>query len=684
MTTYTKKFKEFIEEYNPNDGDYVVGYRKLDDSEVKIPLIALDNSITANKYLRKDIDDYANGLIRFNKGIIVGSDIMSTIYTQGLTGWYGDKSGNFEMNSLRLREFLEVPELRKNKVTVMGNQFWFTDSALIKTALSKGNSLYDIHFKLEDLEYSSFELGDILKGIYHYDNGFRTVYLRVYELIINYDTGGEVGIRVESLNGAQPMQSMLLVRMNNAIDKTRQGSLFADGLNKYIRVLDGYNADNPTSEGDLSTLKVQMGDLSNIKGHPVFGNLEGYGVYMQNAYVEGKIIVKNDPSKPGQELGVYKGIWDSKSEYYKFDQVTYKGSLYTSKQVKNIGNLPSGAIDDLWWELTVSKGDDGTSGTSTYLLELSNDNHTIPTDYEGKNPSYANASCTAYVFEGAIDISDRYTIVASVQLPGTPDTVTIVQSDNTAILTHIADELNTAAILFTASTEGYPTLTKTWSISKVKSGIPGETTTAYWLVTDSPVIKKLKDGTYNPNPFVIRAFTQIGEGDIMPYEGYIKLTYGTQVQVALGSIYQFVPFNDVSSYTIELYKDALTTILLDKEIVSVVSDGENGQDGQDNYAIDIISSPNAGFYREYQPYNATFQVIVYKGMEDITDTLTPSCFVWKRISENTVGDPDWDIMHEGIGSLLQLTEQDLVGDTQIYIYVYQNDGTFLKTMKIRF
>lgn len=602
MATYTKKFKEFIEEYNPNNGDYVVGYRKLDDSEVRIPLISLDNSITANKYIRKDIDDYANGLIRFQKGLISGSNVMSTIYLQGLDGWFGDERGNFEMNSLTLREFLEVPELRKNKITVMGNQFWFTDSALIKTAVARGNNEYDIHFKLEELEYSSFELNDILKGIYHYANGFYTVYLQVYELILDPIENGEIGVRVRSLNGKAPMQSMLLVRMNNSEDTERQGSLFADGLNKYIRVLDGYDEERPTSEGRADwiervsipspddpeapptikeiyhkgSLKVQIGDLSKIIQHPVFGDLEGYGLYADNVYLTGKLIVKNDPNAPGQELGVYRGVWDAKSNYYKFDQVTYKGSLYTSKQINNKGNVPKGGVDDIWWELTVSKGEDGESSASNFTLELSNDNHTIPADYDGKNPSYGGAYCTAYVYEGTTEVTELYTITAKVELPATPETLHVVQSDNTATITYIADELTAAIVSFTATAEGYPTLIKQWSISKLNAGNPGEAATAYWLVTDSPVIKQYADGSFKPSPFVIRAFKQVGNGNIEPYNGYIKLTYDKEVKVVAGSVYQFIPTADVDQYIIELYQDAATKVLLDKEIVSVVSDGKDG------------------------------------------------------------------------------------------------------------
>lgn len=607
MAAYTKKFKEFIEDQNPDDGDYVVGYRKLDDSEVRIPLHAIDNSITANKYVRKDIDDHVNGIIRFNNGATFGSNIMSVIYLQGLSGWLGDSDGNFEMNSLRLREFLEVPELRKNKITVMGNQFWFTDSAMVKTALPTGGGRHDVYFKLEDLEYASFELNDILKGIYHYDNGFYTVYLRVYELILDPNTTGEIGVRVESLNGKAPMQAMLLARMNNSQDSQRQGSIFADGLEKYIRILDGYIPSNPTSEGSLETLRMQMGDLSSIKGHPIFGDLEGYGMYADNVYIQGKIVVKNDPNRPGQELGVYRGQWDSQSTYYKYDQVTHKGSLYTSKQIDNTGNVPTGEVDDLWWELTVSKGNDGTSGTENYIIELSNDNHTIPTDSNGENPSYGGASSTAYVYEGSNDISSVYTIKATVSLPATPQTLHIVQNGNTATVTYMDKSLDAASVKFTATATGYPTLTKEWSISKVKSGTPGEDAVSYWLVTDSPVIKKLTTEVngqevirYEPSPFVIRAFNQVGSGDVLPYSGFIRLTYGTQVKVVSGAVYSFIPEANVEKYTIELFQDAGLTVLLDKEIVSVVSDGKDG------------TTPNWNLYIYYNsstaPATPTFKV----------------------------------------------------------------------------
>lgn len=576
MTTYTKKFKEFIEEYNPKSDDYVVGYRGLDNGEVRIPLVSLDNSITANKYIRKDIDDYANGIIRFNKGFTADTNIMSTIYLQGMSGWIGNSKGDFEMNSLTLREFLEVPELRKNKITVMGNQFWFTDSAMTKEVVGIGLDEYSILLKLEEGEYGSFEINDVLKGIYHYNNGFYTVYLQVYELILDGITGGEIGIRVRSLNGKDPQQAMLLARVTNTTDEDRQGSLYADGIRKYIRVLDGYNPSIPDFDGSIDTLKVQIGDLSTVTNHPVFGNLEGYGLYADNVYLQGKIIVKNDPNQPGQELGVYRGTWSSKSTYYKFDQVTYNGSLYTSKAINNIGNVPTGQLDDIWWELTISKGSDGTSGTSTVIMELTNDNHNIPTDSEGKNPSYGGASTSILMFQGTTDVTDIYKLTTTLEKPTTSDQFQFMQNDNTVIITFMSDEIDNASIRITATAEGYPTVDKIWTITKVKSGAPGSDSTAYWLVTDSPVIKKDVNGIFSPSPFVIRAFSQTGTNDIIGYDGFIRLSYGSEVQVVAGSVYQFIPSADVTKYTIELFAESALKTLLDKEIVSVVEDGADG------------------------------------------------------------------------------------------------------------
>lgn len=596
----TKKFNEFIEERYPQSGDYMVGYRTIDSEEFRIPLGYLNTSIISNRFIRKDIDDYADGVITFNSGLKTAGDVYSTIFLQGLNGWYIDPKGNLEVNSLTAREYIETPELRKNRITVMGNQFWFTDSALIRFVTATGSSMYDVYWKLEEGEYGSFVLDDIVKGIFHYDTGFYTTYLRVIEEILD-DQGGQIGVKMLSINGRAPMAHMTVARMNNFTNKDRQGSIFVDGLKKYFQVTDGFNPADPTSEGSLDTLKVRIGDLSALK-NTAFGNIDGYGLYAENVFLTGRIVIKNDPEAEGQELGVFRGLWDANTLYFPNDQVSYNGSLYNSDLINNIGHVPVGDSTDPWWTLVVSQGPTGGTGAAAAIIDLTNDNTTIPTNYEGLNPIIWDAEegyihkCSAFVYQGTTDISSLYdfkafpsdNITIGVVSNANPYTIQIVGLTNTA-------EWDASSISVTATPKdaasGYATLTMVWSISLVRSGDPGEDATAYWIITDAPVIKKFKNGTFSPNPFISRARAKTGEDPIVNYNGYWRLSYGVTSTDSSGTVMQFTPLPTVYSYTIELYKDETYTVLLDKEIINVVEDGADGAPGINGDWQDLI------FYR---------------------------------------------------------------------------------------
>lgn len=372
----TKKFKDFAEDLNPEYATYLVGYRPTDEEEVRIPLALIGlGGAAEGKYIRKDGDDYANGNISFRQSIDIAANIRSKEYIQNAKGWFGDYKGNFEMNSLRLREFLETPELRKNRITVMQNEFWFTDSATVSEATLRGDGKYNIDFKLEEGEYVPFRAGDILKGIYSYDTGFYTVFLYVESLI--YPAGdGAKSIVATSMNGRPPAKAMLLARMNNMVDPERQGSIFADGKNGYFRIMHGFDEQNPTSQGDFSSIKIQLGDLSKIQGHPAFGNLTGWGLYASNVYLTGRIVQTDWQGNEQQPLLYFKGLYSSVATYFPYDSVRYvdeagKEGIYYVKLrddilVTGIKGIPPTNED--YWELNQvgANGIDGRSLWSTY------------------------------------------------------------------------------------------------------------------------------------------------------------------------------------------------------------------------------------------------------------------------------------------------------------------------------
>lgn len=376
MTQGTKKFKEFIEDLNPELTTYVVGYRPVDDEEVKVPLSLIGLSgDSSGKFIRKDTDDEAHGTISFNNNINIRNNIRSQQYIQNARGWFGDGKGNFEMNSLRLREFLETPELRKNRITVMQNEFWFTDSATVLDAVLRNDGNYDVTFKLEEGEFVPFRAGDILKGIYNYDTGFYTVYLHVESLIYAEGSGAKAVV-ASSMNGRVPAKAMLLARMNNVADPDRQGSMFADGLHGYIRILQGFDPKEPTAQGTFNTLKVQLGNLAGIQGHPAFGDLKGSGLYAENVYLVGHIVQTDWKGEETQPLLYFKGLYSSVATYYPYDSVRYvdpvtaKEAIYYVKLQQNtvpgITGIPP--TDGDYWELnqTVESGINGNSIWTTY------------------------------------------------------------------------------------------------------------------------------------------------------------------------------------------------------------------------------------------------------------------------------------------------------------------------------
>ncbi|MFR3549502.1 MAG: hypothetical protein ACLTTW_04340, partial [Coprobacter sp.] len=56
------------------------------------------------------------------KSATFSGDISSSDYAENLIGWLIGKNGHIDAKSLRLRDFLEVPELRYNRVSIVSGE----------------------------------------------------------------------------------------------------------------------------------------------------------------------------------------------------------------------------------------------------------------------------------------------------------------------------------------------------------------------------------------------------------------------------------------------------------------------------------------------------------------------------------------------------------------------------------
>lgn len=224
------------------------------------------------RYLRKDIDDTALGNIRFQK------NISSETFATGLlgTGWRITGDGDMEARSLFLREWLEVSELRYNRITVTGDEFWVATG--LKVDRVEGNTIYA---KLEEGEIIAVKEGDILRGIYQHENGFSTSFINV--LTVDSKAGS---FTYEKIRGADPVKFMTFARQGNDKDEERQRSIYLSGLDGYQRFLGGVNSADIT----FDNIYAQFGNLNGLVT-PYFGTLSGEGIYIRKGYIEGSIYV---------------------------------------------------------------------------------------------------------------------------------------------------------------------------------------------------------------------------------------------------------------------------------------------------------------------------------------------------------------------------------------------------------
>lgn len=184
------------------------------NADTTIPTLGYMAAYGSRKYLSRVNDDTAAGHLTFGQGftsendgvvdtnLTVGGFTGSKSFATGLlgNGWRITTGGHGEMDSLSLRKFLEVPELRFNRITVRTGVQWQTHGAgLIEEVTQLTSTTGIIKLKLEEGEYGAVAVDDLCMGIYHNETnlasnasqnvdshngnfqfaGFMTIYFRI-------------------------------------------------------------------------------------------------------------------------------------------------------------------------------------------------------------------------------------------------------------------------------------------------------------------------------------------------------------------------------------------------------------------------------------------------------------------------------------------------------------------------
>lgn len=323
-----------------------------------------------DKRLRNDIEDFAHELINFLKGTKFGEFIPGI-----LTGKGGmiDAFGNGELESLIIRRFLEVPEIRFNRAEVFTGISWNAPGGGIIESVNTVNRIAKL--KLEDGEFGAVAVGDICMGIFHSltssenatedkDNskgvftfaGFFTAYFTVTEILDKENKTFKYQLRPSSASYPHefhPCEAMHFVAYGNFTNKDRQTSKYSTRTyTRYLYHVDGW-------EFEKRQIAAQFGDLTNLSVHGY--NMTGYSVFLNNIYMTGVINQMSADGTSVERVPFFKGAWiQGKFAYY--DEVTHNGSSWLCVNPDGTTSEPADGNPD--WFKRVSKGEDGKDGTS--------------------------------------------------------------------------------------------------------------------------------------------------------------------------------------------------------------------------------------------------------------------------------------------------------------------------------
>lgn len=275
-----------------------------------------------DKALSRVHADTASGHIGFLDGL--SSDELSVMkkgvqfgerFAEGLTGFGGkiDGDGAAQLDSLTLRSFLEVPELRFNRVSIqVGNRWRAPGGGIIDHVVidcdENGNELYSgtAYLHLEEGEIGKVYEDDICQGIWHdginpsenaaddYDDskgnfkfsGFYTAYFRI-DKVLSVNGGTNNAFHYSLRNDGKwklfkhPASMMHFVCYGNFSNVDRQQSRYS------TLTYERYLTEVTTWEFGERNIAAQFGDLSNLS---VFGlKMDGYSAYLKNIYMSGTI-----------------------------------------------------------------------------------------------------------------------------------------------------------------------------------------------------------------------------------------------------------------------------------------------------------------------------------------------------------------------------------------------------------
>lgn len=362
------------------------------------------------KYLSKVKDDEAAGLITFLRGLRVGAgykfdengDIIShdieahdinandlsvggnSVFAGGLSspdfvagfltgkGWrlknepvenaagVLENKYNLELDNLIVRGSMRIFEMIISQLLGENDNRIFTAMMEVDHFDAESGRVY-LDTK-EGRMYNSFRKGDYImvqqyNGLPSEENDHYVT--KNYELLVKeVGTEGEGEDRLawvtfenftSSMAGAKPEKLIkkrdTFVRVDNVSDTDRKGIIQVMTVGSdtpYIDILHGLKT-NPDS-----ALKGRIGCLKGIR-HPIFGQLKGFGEYLNNLYAVGDLILRRTGESVDTKFQVLENMFSSRFAKTSYELTNGKNYLENGQFLEQITDAETPIIDG--WEI---------------------------------------------------------------------------------------------------------------------------------------------------------------------------------------------------------------------------------------------------------------------------------------------------------------------------------------------
>lgn len=316
------------------------------------------------KYLRKDVEDWAQQLIHFMNGIdvknhaVFNDTLSSEEFASGFTsgkGWSiwlkniinaagtNEKLACMELDELTIRKTLKVFEFIISQMRGENDNVTFSGFMKVDHYDAETGRIY---LKTDDGQlYNPFRVDDYLycqqfNGMPSEDNDYTVI--KTYEFIV---TEAQVGsleekdkrldwITLKNFNGDLSLiqENDVLVRLDNLSNPDRKGiiqMMTVGNSTPYMDILYGAKTDPDNA------LKSRFGNLQGIYSH-LFGWLQAFGAYIVNLYAVGDFRIRQTGEDLDSKVEMLKGMFQTYYQKLTYDLTEEDNYLKNATFTENL------------------------------------------------------------------------------------------------------------------------------------------------------------------------------------------------------------------------------------------------------------------------------------------------------------------------------------------------------------